>query len=320
MPVVARIRTLSDVVAVVPQLLGFVPDSSLVAIFTVHGRTAVTARIDVDADADSTAAAILRAGLGVGADRVLLIGYGEPEQVRECVRAAVEAAAGWLAVDEVLLVSAGRWRHLDRCGCCPTEGTPVTETSAPALEMRVYSGREPAASRAALAARLDPTERAQRVAAVQLPEQTNRDMLTALGRLLSGSEPVASLPDDVLASAARGLCDLAVRDVTLSLMCAGTVPMAEFGALGELARETLRLPWTGRGEASQTACDRLAQACPAMPGDTAWPLAVLAVFSWWNGDGALAGIACERSLAIDPACPLARLADRLLESATPPPM
>src|SRR5699024_2962983 len=100
---------------------------------------------------------------------------------------------------------------------------PVERASAAALALRVSTGVAPAASRAEVAARVQPSERARdvalaasRVSAAQVTDE--QAVALAWGRLLDPERDLSEVPDLVLALAARGL-DRRMRDALLGWLC-----------------------------------------------------------------------------------------------------
>ena len=148
----------ASLLAVIPLLLGFRPEASLVLIGTEPPRhtVKVTLRYDLpDPPGAGVAADIAAHALGViaaqGLATAVAVGYG-PAAVVGQVAAAVRDAARKARIDlrEFLRVEAGRyWSY--GCGdeaCCPAAGVPF-EVSAPA-------GSQVLPDRAAVAARVAP--------------------------------------------------------------------------------------------------------------------------------------------------------------------
>lgn len=322
-PAVVRLSGPSDLVEVVPQFLGFVPSDSLVGVLTARGRMVVTMRSDSADGVQLAAEAVLRAASHTGADTVYLLGYGSAV-VGEMVVGLARLLRPAMGVGLAVLVSPElRWRHADDCTCCPVEGHPCSRDSAASLEIRLITGTEPAASRASFEARLDRTERAARLAALPAPgePESEAELLDAAAAVLLGDEPVEDLADEVLARAGRALSTDPMADALLCCLCPRTVPLSEFGPLGAAVAQALPVPWepADRIPARRTR-DRFVQLCAALPDRSAsQPLALLAMFSWWCGDGALAWVASDRALAAEPGSRLAALTQRLLAEAVPPP-
>jgi len=80
------------------------------------------------------------------------------------------------------------------------------------------------------------------------------------------------------------------------------------------------IPLPGDPEEVARVLDRLTEACAAIPDQYAVPtLVVLAMYSWWHGNGTLAHFAADRALAVDPRYQLALLVERMLNLGIRPP-
>lgn len=321
---VLKISDPAELLSAVPHLIGFEPVNSLVAVCLRSGRLAVTCRVDTPVESGDMVP-ILRAMQNVRADRVILIGWGPGAIVAGSVAVGeAELAAAGLDVEALLAFPGGRWRHAS-CDCCPEGGRPGVGQDAPAaLALRVMRGTVPATSREALAARLAEGARAAGVRRVWASTASSggREQLAAWGRILLAEEPVAEVPDVVLCRAARGALDPEVRDIVMVRLCPTVGSLSELGgALAAAAEGCLPVPWTDRPELEMAARVRLRwiEFCASLPAEhAAQVFGMLAIFSWWGGDGALALMASDRALAADPGCRLAQLADRLAELGLPP--
>jgi Domain of unknown function (DUF4192) len=143
-PVVVRARSPKELLAVVPHLLGFTPEASVVVIGLAppRDRVRVTLRYDLPDPPDADLIADLAAhAVGVfGSQRLavaLAVGYG-PEALVIPVADALLDAAHQAGIDlyDVLRVEDGRyWSYA--CGdeaCCPATGVPFDATAPPALD------------------------------------------------------------------------------------------------------------------------------------------------------------------------------------------
>ena len=182
-----RISSPAGVLAVVPHLLGFTPQNSLVVIGTgpAAGRVKIAFRYDLpDPPAADAAAQIAAHATGVLARQHLraavVAGYGPGPLVTPVADALRDAAARTgVELLDVLRVQDGRfWSYLCRePSCCPAEGVPFDAAAHPAAAVLTDAGLPVLASRAALAATIAPltgpaadamtaaTQRAERVAA-----------------------------------------------------------------------------------------------------------------------------------------------------------
>jgi hypothetical protein len=152
----------------IPHLLGFVPEASLIVIGVAppRDRIRVTLRYDLpDPPAADLVAEIAAHALGVlSAQRLtaaVAVGYG-PEALVTPVATELREAAGQAAIEvrEFLRVQDGRyWSYV--CGnqkCCPAEGVPFDTAAADPAEAAALASVSDRvlASRAAVAARVAP--------------------------------------------------------------------------------------------------------------------------------------------------------------------
>ena len=171
----------------------------------------------------------------------------------------------------------------------------------------VASGQVVAGSRAALVARITPPgsrargdmaavgkrvdrEATDRVQAVGLDTVTEESW-TAVVDGVARCRGRGALPDRQLARIAWGLRDVRVRDRALQL-----------ALVDDPAVEVL---WTEGARRAPR------QWVPA-------PATLLAVSAWLRGDGAMAGVALERALDVDPGYRFARLLSQALAACLPP--
>jgi Domain of unknown function (DUF4192) len=166
-----RASTPSELLALVPYLIGYHPTSSLVCVALTDSRVLNLARLDLPTTADQLPdmqAAILQIAATIstyGATGAILIGYGTAGQVHPGMQAADMAlAAVSVPVQEALLVDAGRyWSYLcDNPDCCPPDGVPFDPTTSAVAAAATVAGMVALPDRAALAARLAPVTGAAR--------------------------------------------------------------------------------------------------------------------------------------------------------------
>ena len=155
-----------ELLAVVPHLLGFVPQASLVVIGTAppRDRIKVTLRYDLpDPPGAGIAADIAAHAVGViGSQRLTAmtaVGYGT-EVLVDPVAYALRDAARQAGIDllDVLRVEDGRyWSYA--CGdeaCCPAAGAPFDPATSSAAAAMAAAGISVLADRAEVAARVAP--------------------------------------------------------------------------------------------------------------------------------------------------------------------
>ena len=306
---VVRAGSPAALLAVVPHLLGFVPEASLVVIGTgpPRHRIRVTLRYDLPDPSGAGIAADLAAdALGIiGAQRLpaaVAVGYG-PEALVTPVAEALQEAAGsaGIALHDIMRVENGRyWSYL--CGheaCCPAAGVPFDASAHPASAALASAGKQVLAGRAAVAARVAPlggiaaesmrqaTGRAERHVAQLLAKVGKSSRIGAARRMI----------------AAEGLA-------AVGAMIARYRGGGRFTTDYEVARITVALrdlrvrddAWARMDPAYAEAHQRLwiDVVRRAQPGHVAAPAALLAFVAWQTGDGALANVALDRALADDP--------------------
>ena len=174
-----RARSLTDLVELVPYLLGFHPRDSLVlvALRGSRRRVGVTMRVDLPearqgvTDLPASLAAYLRRD-GVG--EVLVLVFGDTDEVggdrpdglpdAPLVQAfAAGLAESGLRIVDALYVGVQRWWSYACAepGCCPVEGRAIPGTqgqTSPAVAAATYAGLVALPSRQALEQTLEPSD------------------------------------------------------------------------------------------------------------------------------------------------------------------
>lgn len=326
---VVRAGSPAALLRLIPHLLGFVPEASLIVIGVAppRDRIRVTLRYDLpDPPAADLVAEIAEHALGVlNAQRLtaaVAVGYGPEALVAPVARELREAA--WQApidLREFLRVADGRyWSYV--CGnekCCPAEGVPFDATAADPAEAEALTavGDQVLATRAAVVARVAPlggiaaesmrqaTRRAEQHVA-QLLAKVRRSGRLGAARQMIAAEGLAAVgtlivryrdggrftSDYEIARITVALRDLRVRDDAWARMDPG-----HSGAHQRLWIDVVRR---------------------AQPGYVAAPAALLAFVAWQSGDGALANVALDRALADDPRYSMALLLRQVITAGAPP--
>jgi hypothetical protein len=307
---VLRIGGPADIIDAIPYLLGFHPRDSLVLIGMGSGRLVCTMRMDL-ADAlpgdplNGTLPHTMAQMADGGASLFFAAIFDDhADGHQEAAIQLLTARADLIAEDlgcclrEALLVSRQRWWSVwcEDERCCPVEGNPVlTGTSVFGAEA-TYAGMGVAADRDALAAGLEPAPgREELLPAIRRYEQEAVQSImdgsadfwrkraehdVRIAAAAASGRPASPLPEQDVARLGVALQDIAVRDAVW---------------MGVDARRI-------DGEAL---CRELARRLPA-PYD-APPLFLLGWQSWRGGNGAIANIAADRTLASDPGYSAARL-------------
>jgi hypothetical protein len=326
---VVRAGSPAALLRLVPHLLGFMPEASLVVIGVAppRDRIQVTLRYDLpDPPAVDLAAEIAAHALGVLSAQQLTaavaVGYGSAALVTPVARELRESA--WQAaidLKEFLRVADGRyWSYV--CGnekCCPAEGVPFDATAADPAEAEALAavGDRVLATRAAVAARVAPLGG---IAAESMRQATRR-----------AEQHVAQLLAKVRKSARLGAARQMIATEGLAAVGAMITRYREGGRFTtdyEIARITVALrdlrvrddAWARMDPSHAEAHQRLWTDVVrrAQPGYVAAPAALLAFVAWQSGDGALANVTLDRALADDPRYSMALLLRQVITAGAPP--
>jgi uncharacterized protein DUF4192 len=326
---VVRAGSPAALLRLVPHLLGFIPQASLVVIGVAPPRDRIrfTLRYDLPDPPEADLVADIAAhAIGVlSAQRLtaaVAVGYG-PGRLVTPVANELRDAARQAEIDlrEFLRVHDGRyWSYM--CGneaCCPADGVPFDATAADPAEAEALAavGDRVLASRAALAARVAPlggiaaesmrqaTRRAERHV-TRLLAKVRRSGRLGAARHMIAAEGLAAVgamiaryrgggkytSDDEIARVTVALRDLRVRDDAWARM-----DPAHADAHRRLWTDVVRR---------------------AQPRYVAAPASLLAFVAWQSGDGALANVALDRALADDPRYSMATLLQQVITAGAPP--
>jgi hypothetical protein len=337
-----RIRGPEDLLAMVPRLIGFHPERSLVMLTVGGGVRPVHARVDlpdpapVDARAGEGQAGEGQAGDGVEAlaehlsgvavdnavTEVALVVYGGEARVARAVVDALTSRLTARGVDVACALRAdgSRWWWLDDRDDEDDEdddvdgGTPYDVALHPLTLAGVVDGTVVHADRRQLAASLVGTDADEiaRVAALA------RTVLDDLGNAASGLRP-GRHPRPVLALEAVWIDDLVRRFVADGeRLDSGEVARLATAVTVSLDLRDVAWAVMSRPEAARHV-DLWRDVVRRVPDDLrAGPAAVLGFAAWLSGQGALAWCAVECCQRLDPGHSLARLLTDLLAGAVPP--
>src|SRR5271165_5237534 len=294
--VVVRAGSPAALLAVIPHLLGFMPEASVVVIGLTppRDRVRVTLRYDLPdpPDADLVADIAGHAAGVISSQRLtaaIAVGYG-PEPLVTPVANAVRDAAQRAGIDlhDVLRVEDGRyWSY--RCGdeaCCPAAGVPFDPTAHPVAAEMAAAGKQVLAGRAAVAARVAPVGG---IAAESMRQATRRAEQHA-ARLLTKVRRSARLGAARHMIAAEGLA-------AVGAMITRYRDGGRFTTDYEVARITVALrdlrvrddAWARMDPAHSAAHLRLwiDVVRRAQPGYVAASAALLALAAWQSANGAM---------------------------------
>jgi Domain of unknown function (DUF4192) len=313
------------VLAVVPHLLGFYPERSLVVIGLggQPSQVRVTFRYDLPWPLD----AMELAGIAEHAASVLrrqetraavLIGYGTEAATVPVLEAVMRTlSVSGVSLGEVLRADGGRYWSL-LCAspdCCPAEGRPYDPGSHPVAAAMTQAGHGALPDRAALARTLQPPPgTAERVRLATDAAQRQLSELVARGQETGERDPRLRV-----ARTGRAVVQRAIR----SYRAGGAITAGDQLAWVAVLLADLRVrddAWARMDPAHFEAHNRLwtdvlrAAATEYIPA----PASLLAFTAWQAGNGALAACAVDRALAADPDYSMALLIGEALQAGLPP--
>src|SRR5689334_7379857 len=317
----------AELLAIVPHLLGFVPQASLVVMGTEppRGRVKVTLRYDLpDPPGAGVAADIAAHAVGIVGSQQLetmtAVGYGT-ETLVDPVAYALHDAARQAGIDlrDVLRVEDGRyWSYA--CGdetCCPAAGTPFDPAASSAAAAMTAAGISVLSDRAEVAARVAPLGGSTAASMRQATRRAERHA----GQLLAKVRKSARLAAARQMIVAAGLN--AVGAMIATYRGGGSYATDYQIAWITVALRDLRVrddAWARMDPAHADAHQRLWTDVTrrAQPGYVAAPASLLAFVAWQSGDGALANVALDRALADEPRYSMAHLLRQVITAGTPP--
>lgn len=317
-----HITSPADLLALVPTVLGFHPEDSLVLVVTAGEVGAMHARVDLPEDDEALVEVVnvlLDAATRASARQIALVAYSDDSFVSEEVVDVLLDRLRRRRVEVVCAIRADgeRWYSLDwDTVCCPEEGVPYDLSSHPITAQAVLEGRVTFGSRTDLADSLVGTDpdaihaveeavddalRRFRGAARHGFDTEAADVARAhlvteacwvrerVRRYVRTAEP---LDDAETGRLLVAVVNIDVRDVAWSEMC-----RADARHHVELWRDVVR----------RTPLDLVAA-----------PAALLAFAAWLAGDGALAWCAVERCREAEPDYSMAGLVAEALAVAMHP--
>jgi hypothetical protein len=289
-------------IAALPAVLGFEPESSLVVVTVDRGEMGCVMRVDLSPELIDSVGHIAEVAAAAEPDAAIAVvvdaeGAACPmcnEEYRDLVTRLTGSLSGrgieLLAAHVVDRVSAGgRWHCADGCG----SGGVIDDPSASPLAVAaVLDGRRLYNRRAELQAVIgvtDPDRSAELAEVIrELARQDIETAMAAAARVADGVE----LSDAELARLACALTDPLVRDTLYALAVGANAGEAE--SLWAVLSRTLEQPW--RVEA----------------------LVLLAFCAYARGDGPLAGVSLDAALRCEPAHRMAGMLDTALQSGMRP--
>jgi hypothetical protein len=317
-----KVRSVADLIAFVPYLLGFHPTDSLVIVAMRHRRVIFGARADLPGPrssvieivgaADQLAEIVARQR----ARAVTVLGYGPEDQVNRIMSAARKslACAGLEVLDALRVTGDRYWSYTCQSPeCCPPEGTPFDLTTSEVTAEAALAGEVAFPDRTALARSVAPvggltrismrqaTDRAAEELAGLIRAAPSSDLLAGRAVREAGEAAVKAALDRHRRREER-LTDDEMAWLTLLL---SHIPVRDFAWEHTGSAEWHLTLWT----------DALRRAEPEL---VPAPASLLAFAAWRSGNGPLARVAVERALHADPSYSFALLIDDVLCSGVDP--
>jgi hypothetical protein len=321
-PLTLRAKTPTDLLAMVPCMLGFHPVRSVVLMTLGSGPDRFHARVDLPdrpEDMDAAVGQILDVVRRGRVGRAVLVVYTDDAELAEAAASTVEAGLDEAGVElvEAIRTDGGRWFSLSGCSgpCCPAEGTPYDISGHPFLAQAVFSGRVMMASRDELAASLVGDD-GDAVAAVA------RAAAVASERLLAGRHPLGA--EEVDDAPRRLVQEGHWVEHRVRRFVADRVPLSdeEVGRLlvALVSIQVRDVAWTEMTrDNAESHVDLWRDVVRRSPRELlAPPAALLGFAAWLSGHGALAWCAVDRAHEADPGYRLADLLAEALVAGIPP--
>jgi hypothetical protein len=304
-PTRLRVRRPDELLAIIPYLIGFHPEESLVAVFVRSGRVILAGRLDLPADVDGEKMAEFIRALAKRerAEALALVAYSAAALPANRLLTRLMDDLTDHELTDVLYVGHGRWWSLTCADeCCPLAGTPLDLTSHPLSASAVLAGLGTRASRHELEASVagpadDELPRLDRLIDALLVKHEQLDEPEEAGRLLASMIDQGLVNPEVLDEESCLLLGLLVRDVHLR-----------------------DLAWALIAPASTDDHVRLWGVVVAHvpPTVAAAPLCLLGIAAWMQGAGALLNCCSERLARVDPDYSMGRVLAEISEQAIPP--
>jgi Domain of unknown function (DUF4192) len=299
-----KVRRPDELLAIIPYMIGFHPDESIVVVLVSSGQVRVMARMDLPPEAagDELAERIDCLARQHKAHALALVAYSAASLPANRLLTRLMDRLETHDLTDVLYVGHGRWWSLT-CGdeCCPLNGTPFDPSSHAMSAEAVFAGLGARASRRELEASVSGPSQAE------LPhlEALADALRTELGQLEDPSAPIRLLASIVKAASEGGVIDernclllgLLVTEIGLRDLAWAVIRPTN-------AEDHVRL-WGGV----------VAQVPPTL---AAAPLCLLGMAAWLSGDGALLNCCCERLAQVAPEYSMGRLLTEVSDRALPP--
>jgi Domain of unknown function (DUF4192) len=294
-----------ELLAIIPYLVGFHPDESIVVAFIKSGRIWLTARIDLppESAADELAQHIDYIAKRHDTDALAIVAYSAATLPTHRLLTGLMDRLSKHKLADVLYVGHGRWWSLTCAGdCCPLSGTPFDPASHPISAAAVFAGLGARANRQELAASVSgppvaELPRLQALADSLLAGLEDFDDDNAAARLMARLVDSATSDPSLLDERTCLLLGLLVSDVHIRDLAWALISPTN-------VEEHVWL-WGGV----------VAHVPPTL---AAAPLCLLGMAAWVEGSGALLNCCCERLTLLDPSYSMGRLLCEISAQAVPP--
>lgn len=296
-----------DLLALMPYLLGFHPEESLVMMVISERVVKVTVRVDLVDDVDGVAERFGAIAATNQASGVVLVAYSADPQRADAMLLPVMDRLSPLKVIEAIYTDGRRWWSRSCAGdCCPADGTPYEAASNRLAAEAVFHGMTTCAGRSELERLTDG------------PPEADRELLTdltdeLLGAVLQPKQPerrrrMRRLVNDYVTRRRRGQHVILSDRERITLALLAIDPRVRDEAWVAIERDDA---WI-HVELWQQVVSR------AVP-DLAPPvLCLLGIAAWIKGQGALQVCCAERARKLDPGYSMIDILDDINLRALPP--
>ncbi|BBH65388.1 hypothetical protein ACTI_20730 [Actinoplanes sp. OR16] len=303
------VRSPSDLIAILPFMLGYHPADSVAVVGLTGPDVDFTACYDIPPPDDPDAVGEVAAAVArQGAASLVIVGFGPPSRVTPAVLALVAALSPLdVRVADALRVTGGRWWSFfcENLRCCPPDGTPCLPADSVIAAEATFRGQVALPSRRHLTDLVAPVDGAERVAMGEATERARKRF----------SELIADEPDAKRTERRiRRAGQIAVRQAEARYRAGLRLDADETAWLGALladrAVEDYALdrvtPEDWRIHLWTDVLRRVERAY------TPAPACLLGFAAWRAGNGPLARVAVDRALAAEPRHHLAGLLHEVL--------
>lgn len=296
-PILLRAGSAHELLDIIPYLLGFHPQESLVVVLLCGGRVLLTARSDLVEDTAGLLTQIRRVAVGHGADAMFCVAYAAAPMPAQGMLLRLISKDSLPMVLDALHTDGVRWWSMMHPGDPAGE---LVQTGVLAAEA-VYAGLTALPTRAHVVAVADPPV-AKQVPA--LLEETERQ-LDLVGRLSFGRR--VERVNQLINGFVGGQQPLSTAERVCLAVLVGQVAVRD-RALRHLRPDKA---------SALTACWSEVVGVAVPPWEVA-PLCLLGLSAWVSGNGAVLVRCIERALAADPTSELAGLLAQVNDQALPP--